>query len=355
MKGKYIYYPVLIFLIYFGLDKTCALPAVKILTQSDAPYLYFEYKTELLDELEGVWKANQAKPPAERKKIFVILGSSRLMYFSYPQFQRGYPDWEMFNFSAPVTAPAYYNYILERILDRGIKPDYVLLEADPFQFNEGSNAFVRSNLAYSFDFRFVFSHLSLFKTDEISTFLAKNLFSGFKYPPDPEAFFARISDDNNRMLVAFRKFDEFQRANRGCALSIIPRENWFERDFPRLQGTSIMTIGWLYSNYKLSYRQFVFLDNTLRLAKENGVKLVLIRPQVSRPMDALMMSDPKLSEKLAKWDERLRTLIQPYGSNFLDLRTRQDFFCNTYVDGSHMALDCYPPLLTVVMRNYYGM
>ncbi len=356
MKKKIVLFPLALFLVYFVAEKSCLLPRMKELTQGDATYLYFDYKAELLDQLEETYKKIQATPaPGVKKKILIVLGSSRMLYFNYPQFARSYPEWELFNFSAPVTAPAYYAFILERILDRGIVPDFVLLETDPFQYNEGSNAFVRSNLAFSFDFRFVLQHFRLFTNEEISYFFARNLFAGFKYPPDLQSINSRLKNDNDRFLIAFRTLDEYQRKNRGSGLSIIPRENWYERDFPKIEGTSLMTMRWLYGNYKISDRQFEFLKMMMKNAQEKRIRMLLIRPPVSRPMEKLLSQDADLGPKLIKWDERLKTVMQPYDSAYMDLRDRPDFYCNTFVDGSHMALDCYPPMLVLVMRHYWGL
>ena len=117
--GKYVYYPILVILIYFGVDKICLDTRVKMLTQQDAVFLYFDYKTRLLKEMRKVYQKRLKSSKSGKRKIVMVLGSSRLMFFSYPQFSMNFPEWEIFNFSAPVTAPAYYAYILQRTLDMG--------------------------------------------------------------------------------------------------------------------------------------------------------------------------------------------------------------------------------------------
>lgn len=354
MNWKITLTPVFIFLLYFAADKACLHPRLKKLTQADATYLYFDYKQELLQEMQRVHRAN-AQPEnfvsGSRKKTMVILGSSRLLYFDTARFHRNYPDWELFNFSAPVTAPAYYAFILERILDAGIKPDYVVIEADPLQYNDGADHFVRSNLAYSFDLPFVLRHSRLFKNSEISYFIARYLFAGYKYPPDLKNLYARATQENNQWLLALDELDRFQRANRGAGRSIIPRENWYERDFGRLELSARQSVGWVYGNFKISEKQFQFLDLMLHQIQENKIPVLFLRPQVSRTMQRHLDSDKTLAPLLDAWDIRFRKQVEASGLAYLDLRHDPEIGCNTFVDAAHMSLDCYHMLTVALMRE----
>ncbi|MCR9144666.1 MAG: DUF1574 domain-containing protein [bacterium] len=402
----YLYYPVAVFALYFGVEKVFALDSVKILSQSDATYLFFQYKEELLDEMAEVHRRNAAGEPAPveseqsadaqaavadssdpmagilaalqpgmvggdpggdidpgeegfpedvRAKTMMVLGSSRLLYFDYSRFDRNFPDWEMFNFSAPVTAPAYYLYILERALDRGVKPDYLVLETDPFQFNSGSDAFRRSNLGFSFDFPFIFKYFSHFRRTDVSYFFARNLFAGYRYPPDPENIRTRLRNSSHPMLLAVPTLDAYQRANRGAGKNVIPRDSWFERDFATLELSSERTLGWLYGNYDLSDRQFYFFEEILKRAKAEGIPVTLVRPQVSRPMTRMLNTLPRYAEKIAEWERRAEAIMQRYDATYLDLSASEDYYCNSFVDGSHMAMDCYHPMLVLVMRQYENL
>ncbi len=401
----YLYYPVLVFGLYFGVEKVFALDSVKRLSQSDATYLFFQYKEELLDEMAEVYRRNaageaaaeqaeadnQASPgdsdeqPADamagilsalqpgmvggdpggdidpgeegfpedvRAKTMMVLGSSRLLYFDYSRFDRNFPDWEMFNFSAPVTAPAYYLYILERALDRGVRPDYLVLETDPFQFNSGSDAFRRSNLGFSFDFRFMLKYFANFKREDVSYFLARNLFAGYRYPPDPENIRTRLRNPNHPMMLAVPTLDAYQRANRGAGKNVIPRDSWFERDFSTLELSSERTLGWLYGNYRLSDRQFYFFEEILRRAAAEGIPVTLVRPQVSRPMTRMLNTLPRFEKLMREWDLRAHEIMQRYDVTYLDLSRSEEYYCNSFVDGSHMAMDCYHPMLVLIMRQY---
>jgi hypothetical protein len=383
----YLYYPLAVFLVYFSVEKIAALDAVKILSQGDATYLFFQYKQELINELQRVYDRNQRPgdlraanapavdspvaggtpladpggdidpgepgfPEGVRAKTLLVLGSSRLLYFDYARFDRNFPDWEMFNFSAPVTAPAYYLYILERVLERGVRPDYIVLEADPFQFNDGSDAFRRSNLGFSFDTAFILKYFLRFKRDEVSYFFARNLFASYRYPPDPVNIRNRLKNPNHPMMLAVPVLDTYQRANRGAGKNVIPRDSWFERDFSTLELSAKRTLRWLYGNYRLSEGQFYFLGRILERAKAEGIPVTLIRPQVSRPMTHMLRTMPEYATRIDVWESRIDAMVRDYGVTYLDLDRRPDYYCNSFVDSSHMAMDCYHPMLVLVMRQY---
>jgi hypothetical protein len=241
----------------------------------------------------------------------------------------------------------------------------VLIEAVAFQFNDASSAFQRSNLAYTFDMRFILENFSLFSRDEVSSFLARWLFAGYKYPPRLDQIADRVKgfhfvkappfvalekDALNRYNLALEALDQHQRENRGAGKSIIPRENWYERDFAMLQGTSGRTLNWLYRPYKLSQRQFQFLRQAMELAQKNHSYLVTVRPPVSRPMAEELALDTELRPRLEAWHSEF---IKISSAPHLDLQNHAEFYCNTFVDASHMSLDCYHALMPVLMKQWW--
>lgn len=349
MKRGFLLIPVFALLSVFTVDKIAGIDAVKFYTQSDATFLYYDYKPEMIEELKAYdakRKSGEDVPP----KLLIVIGSSRLMYYSYDSFRRNFPRWEVYNFSAPVNSPAYYAYIIERILETGVKPDLVLLESDPFQFNENSPGFQKSNLGYTFDLRFILSNFGLFTRDEVSGFLARTLFSGYRYKPDLSAVIDRLQNPKHKLLLGLKELDRYQRENNGNGKSIIPKPDWFDRDYASLAVTSRMTTGWIYGNYEMSERQWVFFEDTLDLLKKDDVPFLLIRPQVSRPMTAILQQNGEIRTATKEWKKRLTELnVQ---SRLLDLSDGDPFYCNAFVDGSHMALECYDPMLWQVMDRY---
>jgi len=251
-----------------------------------------------------------------------------------------------------VTAPAYYYYILRSLEDRGVFPHYVLIETDPFQYNDASGAFQKSNLSLSFSLKFILENQSLFTNEEISYFLGRWLFATYKYSPDLAKTKKRLQNPDDPFLKAFDTLDEYQKKNRGAGLSIIPREDWYERDFATLEVSSKRSVDWVYGNYKISERQFEFLEKTLELAEKKGAVILLVRPPVSRPMQKMLDTHPKLTPLLNRWQERIEEISKKHSVRYLDLSRHDTYYCNTFVDGAHMSLDCYHPFMVEVMRNF---
>jgi len=392
LTHKYLYYPLLVFLLYFGLDKLFHNDTYKLYSQGDPTYLFYEYKEELMDELEAVnlrihegmdavreaedLPVELAKPatgaadpggdidPGEagfpeniEPKIFLVLGSSRMLYFDYKTFDRSFPEWEMFNFSAPVTVPAYYLYILESAIRRGVKPDYVLIETAPFQFNASSDAFVKSNLGYSFSFPFLLRNFDLFENDEISYWLARNLFAGFKYPPhygNIKSRWESVQEGTpNAFLTAAEILDEYQRTHRGAGKNVIPRDSWFERDFATLQYSAERTLRLWFQRYEISGRQFAFLKRLLELCAEHEIPVTMVRPPVARPLQRAMENREKLAPHIAEWSVRMGRLAEEHNASYLDLTNHPSYYCNTFVDASHMSVGCYQPMMLLAMQEYW--
>jgi hypothetical protein len=343
-KLKVAYIPLFLFLLVFILDKVFLIKKIQLLTQKDATFLYYQYKDELIKNLEEFYKNKQTK------KILVIIGSSRLMFVDYQNFKKIYPDWEMYNFSVPVNSPAYYLYIIEKIINRKIKPDLILLESDPFQFNEFSPGFKKSNLPYTFDLPFVIRNFNLFQREEVSDFLGYLLFAGKKYPPDLYILWNRIRNPEDKLLQIFNKTDEYQRKNNGCGLALIPFEDWYIRDLSELESSAMGTKSWLYANYKESERQWEFFRRTIDLLKRNEVKYIVIKPQVSPVMENLLKNDKVINHAYIRWEEKIRNILPD--KQWIDFSKSNTFYCNTFVDGSHMSKECYDPMLYQIMNLY---
>ncbi len=342
MKHKFLF-PAMLLGVLFFVDKIFLIKKIQLLTQKDATFLYYQYKPELLKKLKDTYKQ-------KKQKLLVLIGSSRLMFVDYFEFKKIYPNWELFNFSVPVNSPAYYLYIIEKIIEEDIKPDLIILETDPYLFNEFSPGFRKSNLPYSFDIWFVINHFNLFEREEVSEFLGYLLFAGKRYPPDILILLERIRNPNNQILQLFYKTDEFQRLTNGCGLPPIPIKEWYVRNLSEIEISAKRSIQWLYPNYKFSERQWIFFTKSLELLKKNQIHFLLVKPQVSPIMQEMLIKNPKTYYAHQVWKKRIQEVIQSY--ELIDFSENQDFFCNTFVDGSHMSRECYDPLLYEIMEVY---
>lgn len=360
-KYRYLYFPVVLLLIYFGVDKIFSLEYYKMLTMDDAPYLTFEYKEDLIKSMPPIAKKLEQENSQSltglarrsKKKSLLVLGTSRLLFISHQFFKRNYPDWEFFNFSGPVTYPAYYLYVLERSLETGLRPDLIIVETAAFQYSDGTDAFLRSNMAYSFDLKFIWDYFSLFQKDEVSYFLARYLFSGYRYPPKFKNISKRLKKPKeDQVLLTFQAIDSFQKGNRGSSRNIIPKDNWFQTDLAMMdyQATH-KTIPWLYSNYKISNRQFSFMEKLLKTAQDYNIQVILVSPAVSSSLFRATRSNASLNESLKKYKSRMSQMLKKHPVRLIDFNQHENYKCNTFVDDAHMSMDCYNLMIDELMNN----
>lgn len=343
-KNKIFFYPLLLAILIFLIDKIFTIREIQLLTQKDATFLYYQYKEKLFEKLKETYKERN-------KKILIIIGSSRLMFINYSDFKKIYPEWELFNFSVPVNSPAYYLYTIEKIIKEKIKPNLVILETDPFQFNEYSPGFRKSNLPYTFDLTFVIKYFNLFEREEVSEFLGYLLFAGKKYPPDLFTLIERIQNPQDKLLKLFHKTIEYQEKNNGCGLPPIPIKEWYVRNLSEIEQSAKGTLEWLYKDYKFSERQWIFLKKTNELLKTNQIHYIFVKPQLSPITEEILNKNPKTQIAYSIWKEKMKEIT--IEEKIIDFSKNKNFFCNTFVDASHMSLECYDPLLYEIIGNYY--
>jgi hypothetical protein len=343
LKNKFLLYPVVLMIVLFCIDKVLLLDSIKKYIKSDFTYIYYESREDVFNLILA-----DKEIAAREKKFMIILGSSRLLYFDMQEMKDFYPDWIIYNLSSAVTTPAYYYYYLEKLLDHGIFPDYVLLESDPNQFNENSPVFKGSNLTYSFDLPFVVRNLDLFGKDNFSFYLGKSLFAVGKNKPYLDTAYKRYKNPDFGSISAMQDLTkEYLLKNRGNAISLV--DVFVEKNYAMLESTSRRTLDWVYAAYKPSEMQYAFYEKILQKLHEKKITTVIVWPQSSPPMQKLIKQAPFTED----WKTRVISINQKYGFVLRDMDNTDDYTCNTFVDGGHIAKDCYRPFLRYVMSEYF--
>ncbi len=343
----FLLYPVLLFLSVFLFDKIFFLDKVRDYVKVELTYIYYDVKQDLLKELISKYGKNAAQKPD--KKLVLLMGSSRMLYFKNSEILEFYPDWDVYNLSSAVTTPAYYLYFLERLLEGGVKLDYLILEADPFQFNANSTTFKKSNLANSFDLKFVLSHAWALGKENVNYYLANFFFGVSKNKPYISNVISHLTSKKYEQaeLIKQLTIDSLHK-DKGNALS--PAGGFMEKDFGKLEASSYRTIGWIYPKYSPSEMQFEFYEDILSKVKENGIPTLVVRPEVSLPLEELLA---KLNIP-APWWERIRPINAKAGIPLIDMAETKDYDCNTFADSGHMAVDCYRPFMRFIRMRYPG-
>ncbi|MCZ8154525.1 MAG: DUF1574 domain-containing protein [Leptospira sp.] len=323
------------------IDQIFRIPYIQLLTKLDLTPVNYEAKNDLLKKILN------SKDQPRKKKLMLILGSSRLLYFDAADLSAFYPDWEIYNLSSAVTTPAYYDFNLTKILDAGIKPDLVIMETDPNQFNQNS-VFKISNLTFSFDLPYVVSNLDLFGKDHFSFFLGRRLFAIGTYKPYLDQMWRNYTNPNLAGFIGMRQttYDHIINTN-GHGLS--PIDNYVEKDANVLELTSHRTLDWLFAYYKQSDMQFGFYRKILERLQLEQIKSIIIWPVSSPNFEKLVEGQPSVKG----WEARMDELSNRYSNPILKLKGDANYSCNAFADGGHISKECYHSLMRAILLEYF--
>ncbi|MBM9502290.1 DUF1574 domain-containing protein [Leptospira sp. 201903071] len=351
MKSKpFLWYPVLLFSAIFLFDKLFFLDTVRDYVKQEFTYIYYDVKKELLKEIVSKYGSDGEyhKDSSKKKKLMILMGSSRMLYFQNSDLEAFYPDWDIYNLSSAVTTPAYYLYFLEGLAKGGVHPDLVVIETDPFQFNKNSTTFKKSNLANSFDPIFILKYSWTLGKENVNYFFGNYLFGVSYNKPYVGNVLKRLKNENfeigemlKSMTIATLKNDKGN--------SISPAGAYVERDFGKIQESAKKTVGWIYPSYAPSEMQYEFYQKILNLLKEKNWRALFVKPGSSIPMektlDELNIPGP--------WFEIVRPMHERAGVPLIDMSKDSYYTCNTYADSGHISLDCYRPFIRFILLHYY--
>ncbi|MDF3819882.1 DUF1574 domain-containing protein [Leptospira sp. 96542] len=344
LRNRFLLYPVFLLLFLFLVDSIFRIPYIQMLAKLDLTAVNYRAKEELVQTLIQ----NRTAPGFKSdKKLMVVLGSSRLLFFNHEELVDFYPEWEIYNLSSAVTTPAYYDYQLSLLLDKGIKPDLVVMETDANQFNQNS-VFKSSNLTYSFDLGYVLSNASIFGKDHVSFYLGRTLFAVGTYKPYLDQMWRNYKNPYFFNLVAMNQatYDHIIK-NNGNGLS--PIADFYEKNANSLLLTSHRTLDWLFASYVPSKMQYAFFEKILTRLQEGKIKTIIVRPVSSPDFEALLEDQPLVKD----WENRVGTISKKYNQSILDLKKDPSYSCNAFADGGHVASECYRTIMRSILLAYY--
>ncbi|HRG48723.1 MAG TPA: DUF1574 family protein, partial [Leptospiraceae bacterium] len=186
MNRKYsVYIPILILLLLFLFDKLALVPNFQDCCIQGGLEIFFEASKN--DEFPIQERIESAV--ANQKKIAFNFGSSLSygFYFNKSKLYFGateklteqnkarVKDWEILNFATPgVTVLSHY-VRLNQMLDRGVKPNLILVELAPNSFNANSPYYI-SEITNAVPLSFVFEHFSEIPFEHFRRILISRIF-----------------------------------------------------------------------------------------------------------------------------------------------------------------------------------
>lgn len=368
IRNKFLLYPLLAFLGVFALDKLFFLDAVREHTvhwQKVEPVFYAS-REHLFEQL----KSRVPEYRAQGERLGLIFGSSRSAEFSNEDLQSLIPNSQTYNFSAPFSCPVFHYYWLERTLNAGIQPDFIILEIDPILLADNS---LEYTLQYALDVEFVAQNTDLFRNrvrdpwnyegkgfsyDQAETYFANAFFGLRRFP-----FRVRAIIDNNKdiNLLAWNTAREY----RNYVIKMVEKANESKLGgIPNLllvQKTPLEMIADAETNaqryfpdYQPSPTQIVFFKKILRAAAERDIPVVVYWP-VSTDIYAEKMREYKLDERVFDpMTDVVANIAAEHDGAWLrvvDPMSDPRFQCRAFIDSYHLSGACFPKLSELIVER----
>ncbi len=345
MKSFRVFFiPFLLLLTAWVIDKIFVLGNFPFYYLTTGSFVNFEQKEKLVYELKQY--LNQSK----RKKVLVILGNSRSMSFDNHYIQKKFPDWILFNFSVPGGTQDYYLYIIEKFKKLNIKPNAVIFAVTPQGMNATPSVLTDEVMVFGLPFEFILKYFYLYRLDELTNYIGKQLSVVYRYRPKLKVIENRINDANLIKFVDFiinthRVLEE----NQGNVPINEEYKAPSNEEFIQQNANSIWKD--FFIPFHLNQNSIVFIKKCIDVSKELNIeKIYLLWPPVSA-----YLLEKKKSEKVAYidknkpdkktvvevWYPAMLEIVNTYHIKWLDFNIKDPLKCNYYYDASHLASICY--------------
>ena len=366
IKNKFLFIPLVLFSLVFGLDKIFFLESVREYTQhwQKIEQPFYHSRKDLFHQLKEEYPSRVQAD----EKLGVIFGTSRAGEFDFKEIAKNRPGTYTYNFSAPLACPAYHYYWMDKIDNAKMKIDFAVVEVDPVLFHPLS---VKYSLAYSYDYKFMLDNVDLgrerprdpgnirqvwklpgtgFSFDEAETYFLKSFFALYKYPPDPKNI-SRNQDVNlflGKSGIEFRRgmLEGIQKANK-LNLGGIPNPLVTQESDEVIAKKAVVDARTHLLNYRPAHTQVIFFKKLLRKLAAQGSEVVLYWPLAPRPYRNIMEREGLVKTLQGLIHEEIALIKKDYPKasiKLMDLDKSRTMDCRFFVDSHHLSGKCYNKL-----------
>jgi hypothetical protein len=337
LSKKFLFYPLILFFLILILDKIFLLPLFHNEFLQAGNSVFYHQRKVLAERL-----ASDAD--LKDKKLAVVFGDSR----SYPFSEKGIPEkyqknWSLYNFSGPQGVPMYSYFMLKDFLEKGIKPDFIILSLSPEAFDD-TKGFINSpfmrmacNDACVED---VWNHLTFKDKYE---FVLDRVFSLRSVEFNLNLFISRLKARKLKEYSA-RYNSEFQLINysKGEYLMYATTANPIEKLEKDTRRVSMLYM----RSYTLGESQIFYLKSFLKLANENKVPTLVLWPKV---YPGYYASYTKFDIKNLWW-RQVELIAKDAGAFAIDMNEAST--CDLFNDASHQSVFCFIDQMKMIWQDY---
>ena len=391
IKYRFIYYPVLFVAGIFIFDKIFLLPEVRDNFIQPGGMMYYRQRHKQLHALDEFFET-----PRSQKKVAAVLGDSRS--FALGNVAAWYiekKEWYLFNFAGPQAVPAYHYYIAKKILSKHKRPEYLIIGLSPDGFNKNSPYFANPVMNYGMDDHFIQDHQDLILKRDYESYSSTRRYAlvgmnfslkvlqkrimgsaGIKTTDSSEELpvhmFPILTDFIEKSYAGSKKNKtEFLRAFINSPLESLdqytltgsPRVNmldladganysWFgTMGHKKLKSETEKLVELYLKGYEVSDVQLNFFRETVRLAREAGVRVIVFWPRANPYLIDVYQKDRRIYEL---WSEIVK-ITESEGGRAIDLNTHPDTKCSSFYDASHLSIVCYPSIAKTLLNELESM
>ncbi|TGK38646.1 DUF1574 domain-containing protein [Leptospira gomenensis] len=339
MKRLYIYYPVIFLLFVFCLDKIFTLEYFRKNFIQSGNGVYYTQRRTLFERMKK-------DKELENRSLALAFGDSRAYPYSVIGFEKKFQkDWILYNFSGPQAVPAYGYYWFEKIIGEGFKPKMVFYVISPEAFDDTKGVFYDPFLKYGADDEFLMKHLDRISFDDRKKLFLDRLFAVRRVNPDLKLFAKRLQEGKLREYDSALNTDfmvlNLHRGEQFAYTSFLNDPERLEKDALRIRNIYL-------SSFELGSTQFYFVEEFLKLAKANDVKVYLIWPKVYETYRKRY--DELGFDKI--WWPKVKDLARSYSAIPVDLNSQTE--CKLFYDASHQSIMCFLESMKLMTDDYYG-
>lgn len=338
MRSKsFLLYPLYLLLFLIALDKVFLLPVFhEEFLQAGNSVFYF-HRQKLEEKL-----ANDTD--RKHKNLALVFGDSR----SYPFTEFGIPDsqrpfWTLYNFSAPQAVPMYSYFQFKSILDKGIRPQYILYSLSPEAFDDSKgfllSPFLRlgckdgcietvwTDLPVSAQWNYILDKVFTIRSVELNLSLLSHRFKQNKWK-EYKAFYN----------------PEYQLVNMGKGEYLMYATN--ANPTEKLKNDTVRIASIYMRSYALGTSQLPYVEKFLQLAKENSIPVLILWPKVYPAYYEYYKSFRIESV----WWEKIVSIAKKYQMQTMDVN--KESACDLFNDASHQSAFCFKEQMKTIWEKY---
>lgn len=334
---KFAYYPILILLTVFFLDKLILLPPIQKCCVSSGLAVFYQ------NNFDNVIEDKIKKAKTENKKIALNFGSSLSFGFYFNHHQRYldsipecannqkcfHADWEIINIAIPGATMLSHYANMNRILKLGIQPDLILIELAPNSFNKNS-PWHKSEVQEAMSLLFALEHIFEIPFEHFRSILFTRMFAFSRYK------ITTNTKNENLVREYYKKFlydyskekeailpESFQTGDRKKEIS-------FSNQFLLSALRETFAIYSVDPNLK----QYYYL-----IVKETGnlkIPLYFWYPALHPSTKAIT----EIVHSKPTWKKFL-TEIEENQINYINLNDLENNKCDKFLDVIHMGIECF--------------